>query len=166
MADNVVLNPGTGGSTVAADDIGAGVLAQRVKPVWGADGVGNDASTATPLPVQPTPSTVGGWTPYSNTALSSTKQQVKASAGTVGGWFVYNANATVCFVQVWDVASGSITVGTTAPTYTLPIPAQSGANLEVTCGIAHATAINVAATTTATGSTAPTTALNVLLLYK
>jgi len=52
LADNATL-PATG-SVVAADDIGSGVLAQRVKPVWGADGTGTDAQVAQPLPVQTT----------------------------------------------------------------------------------------------------------------
>lgn len=53
MADNLDVTPGTG-ATIAADDIGANVLAQRVKPVWGPDGTGNDIDVATgkPLPVQ------------------------------------------------------------------------------------------------------------------
>jgi hypothetical protein len=53
MADNVAITAGSG-TTIAADDIGAGVLAQRVKPVWGPDGTGNDIDVATgkPLPVQ------------------------------------------------------------------------------------------------------------------
>ncbi len=53
MADNVAITPGTG-ATVAADDIGGGVLAQRVKVVWGPDGTGNDADIASgkPIPAQ------------------------------------------------------------------------------------------------------------------
>lgn len=53
MADNIAVTPGSG-ATVAADDIGAGVLAQRVKPVWGPDGTGNDVDIASgkPLPTQ------------------------------------------------------------------------------------------------------------------
>jgi hypothetical protein len=53
MVDNVAVTAGTG-TTIAADDIGAGVLAQRVKPVWGPDGTGNDTDVATgkPLPIQ------------------------------------------------------------------------------------------------------------------
>jgi hypothetical protein len=42
MADNVSISAGTG-TTVAADDIGGGVLAQRVKVVLGPDGTGIDA---------------------------------------------------------------------------------------------------------------------------
>lgn len=52
MADNATL-PATG-SVVAADDIGSGVLAQRVKPVWGADGTGTDTQVSQPLPTQGT----------------------------------------------------------------------------------------------------------------
>jgi hypothetical protein len=78
----------------------------------------------------------------------------------------YNPNASVEYIQVWDVASGSITVGTTAPTYVIPIPATTGANVEFSVGIAHATAINIAATTTPTGSTAPGTALVGFVIYK
>lgn len=44
MADNVLITPGLG-ATVAADDIGAGVLAQRVKVVLGGDGTGVDAAS-------------------------------------------------------------------------------------------------------------------------
>jgi hypothetical protein len=49
MADNVGYTPGSG-ATIAADDIG-GILFQRVKPVWGVDGVANDVNNTTPLPV-------------------------------------------------------------------------------------------------------------------
>lgn len=116
--------------------------------------------------VTPTPGTTGGWAVSSQTALTNTKTQVKASAGTVGGYIIHNPNTSAIWIQVWDVANGSITVGTTSPTWTIPIPAGSTANVEFTCGINHATAINVAATTTATGSTAPTTAATATILYK
>src|SRR4051812_26970549 len=50
MADNTVLNTGTGGDTIATDDI-AGVKHQRVKTGFGADGAYTDAHTGNPLPV-------------------------------------------------------------------------------------------------------------------
>jgi hypothetical protein len=50
MADNTVLNTGTGGDTIATDDIG-GVKHQRVKLEFGADGSATDVSPAAPLPV-------------------------------------------------------------------------------------------------------------------
>jgi hypothetical protein len=51
MADNTELNAGTGGDTIATDDI-AGVKYQRVKVTHGADGAAAETTTATPLPVQ------------------------------------------------------------------------------------------------------------------
>lgn len=51
MADDVISNPGAGGATFAADEIG-GVFYPRSKIVIGADGVnGGDVSSANPLPV-------------------------------------------------------------------------------------------------------------------
>lgn len=49
MVDNIGYTPGTGAS-VAADEIG-GILFQRVKATWGADGAANDVSAAAPMPV-------------------------------------------------------------------------------------------------------------------
>lgn len=55
MADNVLLNAGTGGDTVAADDIGPGVKYQRVKVTLGADGVNDgDVASGNPMPVSGT----------------------------------------------------------------------------------------------------------------
>lgn len=116
--------------------------------------------------VTPTPSIGGGWSVSSQTALSNTKTQVVAVASTFGGYMFYNPNASAVYIQVWDVANASITVGTTAPTYVIPLPAGAAANVEFSNGIKHATAINIAATTTPTGSTAPGTALTGFVLYK
>lgn len=54
MADNVAITAGSG-TSIATDDIGGGVQVQRIKPVWGVDGVGTDTSVANPLPAQTTP---------------------------------------------------------------------------------------------------------------
>jgi len=118
------------------------------------------------------PHTAGGWSVFNATssdgatALTSTAQAVKASAGQVGGWYIYNPNSSAQFVQFYNVASGSVTVGTTAPLFMLTIPATAGANLEIVNGVAFSTAIAIAATSTAGGNGAPTTALDVVILYK
>lgn len=49
MSDNIDVTPGTG-KTIAGDDI-AGVLHQRVKVEFGADGSATEASSSNPLPV-------------------------------------------------------------------------------------------------------------------
>lgn len=52
MADNTVLNPGSGGDTYGADDIG-GVKFQRVKLIHGPDGTNSgDVEILNPLPVK------------------------------------------------------------------------------------------------------------------
>ena len=50
MADNTVLNTGTGGDTIATDDI-SGVKHQRVKIQYGVDGSATDVSETNPLPI-------------------------------------------------------------------------------------------------------------------
>lgn len=50
MSDNVAVTEGAG-TSIAADNIG-GVMHQRVKVGWGADGAYADASAADPLPVE------------------------------------------------------------------------------------------------------------------
>ncbi len=51
MTDNIALDSGSGGDTLAADDISS-VKHQRVKIEHGADGSATDVSTASPLPVE------------------------------------------------------------------------------------------------------------------
>jgi len=50
MADNVELNAGSGGSTLATDDI-SGVHYQRVKMAYGTDGNAADVSSSNPMPI-------------------------------------------------------------------------------------------------------------------
>ena len=49
MADNVILDPGSGGATIASDDI-SGIQHQRFKPEYGEDGSATDVSHKDPFP--------------------------------------------------------------------------------------------------------------------
>ena len=59
MADNTILNTGSGGDTVSTDELlvlnggiaTGGQKIQRVKPSFGPDGIANDAHEGNPLPV-------------------------------------------------------------------------------------------------------------------
>lgn len=99
------------------------------------------------------------------TALTNSAQAIKASAGKFGGYFIYNPNASATYVIVYNVASGSVTVGTTTPKLVFCIPATSGANLELVNGITFDTAMSVAAATTGGGNSAPSTALEAMFWY-
>lgn len=103
---------------------------------------------------------------YNNTALSSTKQAANASAGNMYGYHIYNPNSVVIYVQLFNVASASVTVGTTAPTAVLAVPPLGWADASPATPIAFSTALTIAATTTATGSGTPTTALLCNIWYK
>lgn len=107
-----------------------------------------------------------GAKPWTNTALSTTVQAVKTSSGRLYGWHVYNPNSVDAFVLVYDLASGSVTVGSTAATWTLVVPALSvldDPGLPVP--IEFNTALTVAATKT-DGSSALTTGLLTDLFYR
>jgi hypothetical protein len=141
---------------------------QTVVPV--SDNAGSltvDAPVGTPVFATPTPSTTGGWSKIKYAAQTTTVQTPKGTAGTFGGYYVYNPNASVAYVQVFDAATATtITLGTTVPDMIFAIPAASGANIEITCGVNMANGIKLACTTTAGGSTAPTTGLDMTIFFK
>jgi hypothetical protein len=115
------------------------------------------------LTVTAVPATGNGWTPFLANGLTTTVTTVKSSAGELGLYHCLNPNTVSAYVQIFDT-SGAVTLGTTVPVLSLGIPASSsgpgGGNLEWTMGIHFANAIKVAVTTTATGSAAPSTALD------
>jgi hypothetical protein len=112
-------------------------------------------------------STMNATSSDGGTALTSTAQVIKGSAGTLHGYYVYNPNATAQFVQIFNTAAASVTVGTTTPLFMLTIPATSAANLWMSpVGVAFGTAMSWAATSTAGGNGAPTTALDAVAGYK
>jgi len=116
------------------------------------------------------PTATGGWSVSSQTSLTSTAT-VSSAAGKFGGYMFINLNSAPAYIQVFDT-TGAVTLGTTTPTFVIPLPANGtpanglGANLEITVGIGITNGIKVAATTTATGATTVTTGLTGFVLYK
>lgn len=133
MADNFTANPGSGGSSFAADDVGSGLLVPRVKVSVGADGTAQD-----------------NWTPFRLISAATTNAtSVKASAGAVGFIYAVNLNAAVRYLKLYNKASAP-TVGTDAPIATLPIPASTtgaGFMIPIPNGVAFTTGIALALTT-------------------
>jgi len=131
------------------------------------DGSGNlrPPSSANPLPVSGT-TTPASKTPVLKTGLSTTVFQVVGAAAVLESYYVYNPNSSVAYVQIFDVATaGAVTLGATAPKWSIGIPANGAANLSG-LGLTCANGIQVAATTTATGSTAPSSALDCNFGYR
>lgn len=99
------------------------------------------------------------------TALTNTVLTVKSSNGVLGSWHCYNPSNAAAFVQVFNV-TGTVTLGTTVPDLSFGMATLTNGGLEFTNGVVFSNAIKVAATTTATGSTAPSAALVCNFGYK
>lgn len=101
------------------------------------------------------------------TALTNSAQAIKASAGQLYGWYIYNPNATAAYVNIYNIAAASVTVGTSTPQMNIVIPATSAANILGAVGIEFTNAgFSASATTTGGGNTAPGTALEANFFYK
>lgn len=99
----------------------------------------------------PQPHTTGGLSIFRSLDLDESEEDVKTSAGQVYGWWIYNAATTVRYVKFYNAAAADVTVGSSTPVLTLPIPAATSggvaANMLGAHGIAFSTAICVACTT-------------------
>lgn len=96
---------------------------------------------------------------YLANGLTTTVETVKPSNGTLAWYSCWNPNATVAYIQVFNqAAAGSVTLGTTVPLLSLPVTPT--ATIGGPVNVAFLAGIKVAATTTATGSTAPSVALD------
>ena len=73
-------------------------------------------------------------------------QTIKASAGRLIGIYLTNTNASTRWLKVWNTASGSITLGTTAALFQVPLPQNQPVYIAFEGGIAMGTAINIAIT--------------------
>lgn len=97
------------------------------------------------------PHTAGGCSIFRSLDLDESEEEVKASAGCVYGYYIANLATSTRFVKFYNATAASVTVGSTTPVMTLPIPGNStddvGANLLGGVGITFDTAITVAATT-------------------
>lgn len=89
-----------------------------------------------------------------------------AAAKNLIGWDIGNVdNTAVGYVQLFNLAAGSVTLGTTVPTKTIALSASGGNNFPATFPVSYSTALTAACTTTATGLTAPTNNCTITLYY-
>ena len=98
-------------------------------------------------------------------AQQATVAAVKATNGQLFGYHIYNSNTAVAFVHFYDIPSGRVTVGTSARKITLAVPPGGGVDGVFPMPITFTTAMAIAATTTITGSTNPTTGLLVDIFF-
>ena len=97
-----------------------------------------------------------------NVNASGALTALKASVGNLYGFSIQNNTAAVAYLSFWNVASGSVTLGTTAPTCVFAIPASAALtvppgviglmNGAAAMSFACVTAYNGAVTASVTGS--------------
>ena len=109
-------------------------------------------------------------TPYLDSDADNVKTAVKTTPGTIWVIECSNPNSADAYIQLFDAATGDVTVGTTAPTQTYLVPAGDGTNaggflVTFPAGMFFTTAITHACTTTATGAGDPTTGLILNIVY-
>ena len=97
----------------------------------------------------------------------NTAQAISTASGFLVWIEVSNPNTIDAFIQLFDLAAGDVTVGTTAPKVSFLVPAAASATIrgafdrEFAPPLRFGTAMTYACTTTPTGNTDPTTGLTV-----
>ena len=152
-----------------------GVLStSRQEPVAQAQGLqtvlqGAPGPASAPWFVSIVPSVASNyaWQKFKVTGETTTVQTVKASSGEIGGWYISNVdNTAASCVQFFDIGgNGTVTLGTTASDMPLKIPASGASNLFIPGGIGFKNGIRLAAATTCTGNTAPSSGLDIAIWY-
>lgn len=96
--------------------------------------------------------TSGGTSIFRSLDLDETEEEIKATAGQIYWIHAMNLTAATLFLKIYNATAASVTVGTTTPVLTFPIPTQGDTNgagfvFSITNGVAFSTAITVAVTT-------------------
>jgi len=126
MADNITLNAGSGGSVVAADEVGTNIYYQRVKLTPGGDG----SAAYAPTPVS-----------YRSAGTSDDATSVKGSAGVLYSIVVTNTNASAaCYLKIYDKATAPAAASDT-PIQRYAVPAAGGIAINFTYGLVFANGI-------------------------
>lgn len=95
----------------------------------------------------------GGWTPHVNLDVDETEDDIKTSAGKLGWIHVINRSTGVRYIKFYNATAANVTVGTTTPVLSFPVPTMADTNGAGFCinfgdvGTQFDTALSVAATT-------------------
>lgn len=102
----------------------------------------------------------GATTPYFNKSVGNTKYLVAAGAQVLTDYFIENPDATnKAYLQIFDAATiGAVTLGATAPKWSLGLEPKQKANLS-NLALGFSAGIVIAGTTTVDGNAAAVTGL-------
>lgn len=111
---------------------------------------------------------LSGATLFRDTDCANAAVSVKGSSTVVYQIEVDNTgNGAASFLKIYNVASGSVTVGTTAPDMIIYAPASTKVTMVFPSGVTLGTAMTVACVTAAgtAGTTSPTSDVTVAVVY-
>jgi hypothetical protein len=98
-----------------------------------------------------TPALAGGVSIFRSIDLDESEEEIKASAGTLYGYYFANLHATAFrYLKLYNATAANVTVGTTTPILTIPLPPASAGHISFAYGITFSTALCAAATTAVT----------------
>jgi len=94
-----------------------------------------------------TPTTTGGCTIFRSLDLDESEEEIKATAGNLYGYFFGNVATSVRYLKFYNATAANVTVGSTTPVLTFPLPASSSGHIALPYPAGFATAITAAVTT-------------------
>lgn len=112
----------------------------------------------------------GGHTPYKNLDVDETEDDIKTSAGKLFWLHAMNLTASVVYLKIYNSIAASVTVGTTVPDLTFPLPTMAdtnGAGFAINfgdAGMQFTTGICIAATTGLADNNAGAPAANAVVV--
>jgi hypothetical protein len=126
MADNTVLNIGTGGDTIANEDVG-GVKFPVTKITLGAHGTNSGPVAVTnPLPVNQKPVASSLFSPSISADFgSNTTHLISAATNNILSLCVTNSNASTRYFQLHMTGTGGVPTGGEVPVYSFLVPSNS-----------------------------------------
>ena len=102
------------------------------------------------------PASIIGTSIIEDTSSNATPEDASSSTGTLHQVYIDNsANSAQVYLKLYEAAKGSVTVGTTPPSFIFSCPASSSRQFNFVDGIAWATALSFA--TVPAGGTGGTT---------
>lgn len=81
-----------------------------------------------------------------NGQIDGTKVELAASGVALGSYHLMNLTPTVNYIQFFNSPAAAVTIGTTVPYFSLPLPAEGGATCFLN-GLAFNNGMTIACTT-------------------
>jgi len=110
------------------------------------------ASDHSVIQTAPQPLATGGLSVFRSLDMDETEEEVKATAGCLYKLRITNRTTSVRYVKLYNATAANVTVGTTTPIDTIPVPANASDYTVLTesfggLGLTFSTALCIAATT-------------------